>query len=363
MKVFTDTLSLQSTDSLTRKIFHENSFFFDIETTGFSARHCTVYLVGCASRVDDTVTVTQFFAETPAHEPEVLSAFADYVASHTCAITFNGLGFDVPFIEERCRQLGIPSFLTALKHTDIFKQISPLKKLFRLPSMKQKSIEQFLSISRDDLYSGGELINVYHDYCHDPSPDKLALMALHNKEDVLGMIEILPILSYPEFFRGNFSITDLTLTTYQEYEGCSSLELYFTLRPDSPLPKRISRGREDIYFSASGDMARLKAKVYQGELKYFYSNYKDYYYLPKEDMAIHKSVAFYVDKDFRTRAKAATCYSKKSGRFLPQYKDTFSPYFKLEYHDRISYIEMTDEFMESVEFQKSYVLHLLDMLL
>ena len=43
----------------------------------------------------------------------------------------------------------------------------------------------------------------------------------------------------------------------------------------------------------------------QDTLKYFYDNYKDYFYLPKEDTAIHKSVATYVDKDFRQKAKTA----------------------------------------------------------
>ena len=41
--------------------------------------------------------------------------------------------------------------------------------------------------------------------------------------------------------------------------------------------------------------------IYQGELKHFYPNYREYYYLPHEDRAIHKSVALYVDRNFRTK--------------------------------------------------------------
>lgn len=363
MKEFTDTSILQTADSLSLQIFNETALFYDIETTGFSAKHNKIYFIGCAWRCKDQITIKHFFSETTEDESEVLRSFVSLCNDFDSTITFNGLGFDLPFIQERCRQQHIPEQLSGMKHIDIFKQISPLKKIFKLPSMKQKAIEQFLGLNREDKYSGGELINVYHAYTTDKDESKLSLLKLHNKEDVLGMIDILPILSYPEFFRGNFDIDTMQTETYQEYEGFEALELLFTLYLPHPLPKRISYGKDDIYLTGCGNKVKCKIKIYQGELKYFYSNYKDYYYLPAEDMAIHKSVAFYVDKDFRTKAKAATCYSKKSGRFLPQYNDTFSPYFKLEYHDKISYIEMTKEFTDSKEFQKKYILHLLSALL
>ncbi|MEG0963047.1 MAG: hypothetical protein RSF88_09335, partial [Lachnospiraceae bacterium] len=150
---------------------------------------------------------------------------------------------------------------------------------------------------------------------------------------------------------------------YEKYEGYQGMELVFTLTPHFAIPKRFSYGFEDIYVTGFQDKVKLKVGIYQGELKYFYSNYKDYYYLTQEDMAVHKSVAFYVDKDYRTKAKAATCYSKKTGCFLPQYNELFTPYFKLEYHDKILYFEMTEEFTNSTEALQSYAAHLLQVLL
>ena len=96
-----------------------------------------------------------------------------------------------------------------------------------------------------------------------------------------------------------------------------------------------------------------------GELKYFYPNYKDYYYLPTEDMAVHKSVASYVDKNFRIQAAAATCYVKKPGCFLPQYQELFSPALKQKYQDKTSYFELTEAFTNSKENLKTYAMHLL----
>lgn len=53
-------------------------------------------------------------------------------------------------------------------------------------------------------------------------------------------------------------------------------------------------------------------------LKYFYPDYQNYYYLPEEDMAIHKSIADSVDPSYRKKATKNTCYTKKAGIFLPQ---------------------------------------------
>ena len=88
--------------------------------------------------------------------------------------------------------------------------------------------------------------------------------------------------------------------------------------------------------------------VYSGELKYFYPNPSDYYYLPLEDCAMHKSVASFVEKEYRKKATAATCYTKKTGTFLPlalQNKtkkeaqtDSTLPCFLSDYKSNFSYI-------------------------
>jgi hypothetical protein len=66
-------------------------------------------------------------------------------------------------------------------------------------------------------------------------------------------------------------------------------------------------------------------------------------------------VAFYVDKNFRTQAKAANCYSKKTGRFLPQFHEIISPCFRLEFHDQQSYFEVDDLFQNDKTLQYAYV--------
>lgn len=363
MKTWQNEIPFHADNPITEALFTESSVFFDIETTGFSPAHTQVYLIGCAARKGDIICTTQFFAENSSEEKLILNAFCGLLTHYDTLITFNGLGFDVPYLQGRYQHHGLPDPFSDLHHLDIFKSLSKYKNILKLENLKQKTLERFLGLQREDIYSGGELINVYDNYVKSPSGEALDLLRLHNYEDVTGMIDLLPSLSYVQLFQGNFEVSGFETCSYEEYEGSHSLELHLTLNTTFPLPKRFSFGNSDIYLSGVHSQAKLRVKIYQGELKYFYSNYKDYYYLPEEDMAVHKSVAFYVDKNFRTRAKAATCYSRKTGCFLPQYAEIFEPYFKLEYHDKVLYFEMTEDFTDSPEAQKNYCIHLLNYLL
>ena len=76
-------------------------------------------------------------------------------------------------------------------------------------------------------------------------------------------------------------------------------------------------------------------------------------------MAVHKSVASYVDKDFRENARAANCYTRKSGAFLPQSSSVMQPEFRKEYKDKFSYFELTDDFCGSDVMLRRYVDHIL----
>lgn len=357
MKIWQNETEFNMEHPITIEIFKESMLFFDIETTGFSPTHTQIYLIGCAARRGHLICITQFFAEKPQEEKSILTAFLKLASQYDGLISYNGLGFDIPYLKKRLAHHGLPDAPEFL-HLDIFHEISGFKSVLRLTNLKQKSLEAFLGIAREDKYSGKELINVYQNYAQCPSAEGAELLRLHNYEDLLGMPRLLPILAYPKLFAGEFHVVSCEKNAYKTYENGQELELILTLKLDAPLPRRFSFGKQDIYLTGYDRQAKLKISIYQGELKYFYPNYRDYYFLPEEDRAIHKSVAFYVDKNFRTKAKAATCYSKKTGCFLPQYEEIVTPYFKLEFHDKVTWFEMTEEFTDSAELQKRYVQHL-----
>ena len=76
------------------------------------------------------------------------------------------------------------------------------------------------------------------------------------------------------------------------------------------------------------DKAKSGIPAVRGEFKHFYKDYKNYYYLPAEDVAYHKSVSEFVDKSARRQATARTAYIKKTGLFAPVFdKSLFNPDF------------------------------------
>lgn len=320
--------------------------FFDIETTGFSPKTTQLYLIGCLF-YDTVWNSIQWFCETPNDEALVIHEFFQFISTKKALIHFNGDGFDIPYITQKAQHYQLAPGFGHLISVDIFKYVSGVKKFLKLENYKQKTIERFLGIHRDDQYSGGELINVYQHYCQTGDTQSLDLLLLHNKEDIIGLPMLLPMLSYSGLLNGFF--------TYESYEK-NAEEIIFQCKLHYQLPIRISLGCGDFYIIAYNQTLKIRIKIYPNELKYFYRNYKDYYYLPKEDTAIHKSVAFYVDKDFRTKAKAANCYSRKTGAFIPQFSEILPNYFKIDFSDKKMYIELTDEFLSDSSTIQKYLL-------
>ncbi|MCI8495731.1 MAG: ribonuclease H-like domain-containing protein [Lachnospiraceae bacterium] len=346
-------------DPISWELFTESSIFFDIETTGFSQEYTQVYLIGCGTRQDNTLHITQFFAENSQAEPEILSAFLQMISQYKSLISFHGLRFDIPYIKGRCRHYGIRENLDDFPHLDLFKQFYKCKSILKLPNRKQKTFEAFLGINRKDLYTGRDLIKIYKEYEIHPSPESNSLLFLHNYEDILGMTNLLSLFAYHRLFQGQFQVVSYEQNIYETYNGGQASEFVLTLSLDYAVPKPFSFDMESFYLKGYEKQAKLKIPIFQGELKYFYPNYKDYYYLPEEDRAIHKSIALYVDKAFRTKAKAATCYNRKDGQFLPQQTEIITPGFKMEYQDKTSWFELTEQFLESEDLLKKYAMHIL----
>ena len=138
----------------------EDLLFFDIETTGFSGDRCQLYLIGCTYYKDNTWNLIQWFADTRAAEADLLHHFFKFLEQYKTLVHFNGDGFDIPFLLKRCKHFNLPYSFDNVASFDIYKKVKPYRNLLRLDSLKQKSIEQFLEISRTDKYNGGQLIEV-----------------------------------------------------------------------------------------------------------------------------------------------------------------------------------------------------------
>lgn len=351
-------------EPITDVFFDDNSIFFDIETTGFSPNKSIVYMIGCARKKGKYICIDQFFAEKPSEEKLIISAFIEILKKYNTIISFNGVGFDIPFLKAKCDTYSIMENFTNYNYLDIYKTISPIKALLKLTNYKQKNIEIFLGLVRDDKFSGGELINIYYDYVNltdnaDSKKEELFdILCLHNYEDVLGMMELLPILSYIQVLNGQFSICQTEVSPYKTYNKVVRDEFIITLTNDFYVPKRVTYKDNDFYVSMNKDKTMIRTPVLKEELKYFYPNYKDYYYLPAEDTAIHKSVATFVDNQYREKCKASNCYIKKNSEFIIQYSEIMKPSFKKELKSKCSYFELTEDFYSSDIMLRRYIEHI-----
>ena len=315
MQIWTDHQPLHYIHPIIREILRTGDLFLDIETTGLSRARHQIYLIGMATLVDNNnIYVNQMFADRPADESALLSGFSESLQNMQIKriITFNGNSFDLPFLLSRAEFLSVPLNFDDFELFDIYKEVVSRKNMLQLQDYRQKTVEQFLGICREDKFSGGELIKVYQDYVKHSNEEAAHLLRLHNYEDVLGMIDLLAVFAYDELFSSSAQVCSASVEHYTDLDGSPAEELIAALTPPCELPGCLSCTHPvtGAYLHVSGKHVRLRVPLYQGMARLYYSDYKNYYYLPAEDMAIHKSVATYVDKTHRQKATPETCYSK-----------------------------------------------------
>lgn len=334
--------------------------FFDIETTGFLGASSNIYLIGCAYYSESNWCIKQFFANGEGEEEQLLKAFFDFAEDYSFLIHYNGNTFDLPFIDSKAQKYGIDNPLKSKGGLDIYQRIKVYKNLLKLPDCKLKTIQAFLGTEREDEFSGGELISVYSDYLASHDYNLFHTLMLHNSDDIKGMLETLPILGYYDLFNEKLTATKVSSNYYTDSNDVPRKELLINVTFESALPVPISFMGCGCYFKGNSTQGTLIVPIYEEELKYFYANYKDYYYLPVEDTALHKSIASFVDKDFRTKATPSNCYTRKLSLYLPQWTYLVEPFFKREYNSKDLFFELTDEIKHNRELFSAYASHILN---
>ena len=167
-----------------------NHFVFDIETTGLNSNYCKVILIGILFNQDNKTVIKQYFANTEDDEKELLLSFINDIKNYKNHITFNGLTFDIPFLNTRLKKHNIDFSLSKNDDIDILKLIRPFKEKLSLSDCKLKTIEKYLGIYREDTISGKESIDLYKEYSVSQDIDLKEKILLHNYEDIyyLGII-------------------------------------------------------------------------------------------------------------------------------------------------------------------------------
>lgn len=314
MQILTDCIPLMGKHPVIPNVLRAGDLFLDIETTGLSRAKHQIYLIGCAHIVDgNNIYVNQFFAEKPDEEAALLAEFLKFLEAEQTKriITFNGNGFDLPFLAARAEKWNVPLMFSGYELFDIYRALTKHKRLFNLANYRQKTVETFLGLAREDKYSGGELISVYENYVKTPDDEAKRLLLLHNYEDVLGMADLLSVFSYEKLLSAPPQPVCADIEGYTDVDGAPAEELIVTLLPPYPLPGKLScrQPLTGAYLHASGENVQIRIPLYHRMARLYYLDYKNYFYLPAEDMAVHKSVAACVDKAHREKAAPENCYT------------------------------------------------------
>ena len=349
----------------------EDALLYDIETTGLNPKASQLYLLGVLLFHKENSEFIQYFAESVRDEEEILEQFFQLCQTKKVLISFNGEGFDNRFIETMAKSYGKLPLHLNLKQLDLFKLIRKRKKFYGLESCSLKSCERFLGIYREDRCNGGELISVYREYLQDKDRKKKNSLLLHNREDIQNLPDLFSFLAYENIFQGNvhfqraellvrdemkekndnhqkdnsLQIKDLELEERQNSRTSEKLCLRFSLPSSVPVPLTLTP--KNFLLEIKETSLCLTVPLYQGELCYFFKDYKDYEFIPSEDRVVHKSLAAMYPKEMREKAKASTAYQKMKTSFLPVFQEG-EKVFKKTYQDKQCFIPFKENTFESI---------------
>ena len=301
--------------------------FYDIETTGLSHTSAAVYLAGAVFYENGTWMYAQWMSGSAEDEPLILEAFAGFLCRHAdCTVQYNGSTFDQPFLSARYRHYQIPDPLHTLPALDLYRALCPLKTLLKLDSMKQPCLEAFLSCPKRLYPDGKEGIRLYRKFCTSPESSAQELLLGHNREDLQGLMMILPLLAYLDLYTGDYEVS-----------GCSFADekVLFELKLSHSVPVLFSNGNVHFYITGNDHSIRLSAEAPDGNLRLYYKDYKNYDYIPSEDRAIPKALSACLEKHLRVPATADTCYTRvfcsptflETSAMQKQYLEHSLPYY------------------------------------
>lgn len=276
----------------------KQSLFFDIETTGLSADISAITLIGCC---DLDGNITQWFNEDGFSQKQILSDFLMFIKPYKTLITFNGKTFDLPFLTAKIKEFKLDASFDDYEHLDLYQILKPYKNLWGLKNFRQKNLEEYLALDRTDKLSGKKLIKTYQNYLEKGDTKDKEAVLLHNREDLLGLRNIYSLMSYPALLDGKFSLSSCLL---ENNKFSASLNL------DHQIPVCCNYEKSGISLTLKHSKAVLTCPLENGHLKHYHRDYKNYYYLPMEDLVIHKSMKSFVDTSSLIRADRGNCYSK-----------------------------------------------------
>lgn len=330
----------------------EEILLFDIETTGFTSRIGMIYLIACIYQKAGRLHFIQWLCENKSEEKQLLESFHEFSSAFKLLVHYNGTSFDMPFVTGRTDFWGLSNLIGEHATLDLYLKARPYQKYLPLPNLKLKSLEKFFGFNREDIYDGGQLIQTFKRYCQAPTKALESDLLMHNEEDLIGLYLSLGVLRYIDAIEKllfDFPKSSEISVDRQE----TSLLLVAPMRTGITLELQCKWAQLTIL----PETIRLQIQLLEDELKFFFSDFKNYYYLRDEDSAIHKSIAAFVDSEHKTKATKQTAYIKKRGIFIPlpkNYSISNHKTFNFRAGDPERFMEWTEDQFNDSKFTHSY---------
>lgn len=255
----------------------------DIKTSGRYWRTSSILEIHLVFTMGSAVREWILIQEKEEDEYDMLLRLTDRISEEKFVsfITFNGNAFDLPHLRHKYAAYGLADPFDGKTFRDLFLEYKEYQKLLAIPSRRLSDYAGYLNCPED-------------------------------LSDAAKTLVLLSLDSLTSLFDGNWSL--IKAVREDDY-------LYYTLSVTKPFIRRISLQDQIYHIILDQNTARLSAKITDGRLRRYYTDYKNYYYLPMEGYAIHKSMASFVEKSHKEKAVRTNCFSlvSYSDRFL---KDT-----------------------------------------
>lgn len=172
----------------------EELIFVDIESVGLSF-DTPIIMIGAGYFEGEEFVVKQFTSLDYASEYEMLVKFAELLKGKKSFVTYNGGGFDIPYIENRLGFYGIENDIESMHNFDLL-HFSRRAYMYVSESFRLKAVERLMKIKdRPDDIDGSEVAMYYDNFVRSKDPSWINPIIYHNKEDIESLLLIMNKLS------------------------------------------------------------------------------------------------------------------------------------------------------------------------
>ena len=170
-------------------VSHTQLLFLDVETSSLSPGSGTlVFLVGLGYWTSEGYHTHQVFLNEPGDELSFLAYLDDLLGRYPVLVTFNGLAFDLPILNQRFLVNGIRSEILKKHHLDV---LTLARRLWRkrYPSRRLAFLEQeVLGFTRSEKEIPSWMIpEIYVHYLMRGETQYLPGVFYHNEMDILSL--------------------------------------------------------------------------------------------------------------------------------------------------------------------------------